>query len=146
MLGVLENTPRSLRIRSIYPRVLTPNMPRRVVIVLVFLTTGNGYVCNLIEIAPVHIADAYISQTDDYVYCVVFSTGTYTLNLSVGTSSGSFPVVPGVNKFKLSMSTGSPVAQLIDSSGKTVLSFSSGFPIVSDPLTYSFNYYIAASP
>ena len=76
----------------------------------------------------------------------MFSVGTYTLNLSIGLSSGSFRITPGVNKVKLAMALGSPTAKLVDSGGTTVLSFSPGFSVVSSPSTYNFNYYIAASP
>jgi len=83
--------------------------------------------------------------TDDNIYAVVFSVGTYTLQLSIGSSSGSFPITPGVNKIKLAMSPGSPTARLVDSGGATVLTFSPSFSVVSNPQTYNFNYYIAAS-
>lgn len=88
----------------------------------------------------------FFSKTDDNIYCVVFSTGSYTLHLSIGSSSSTFTITAGVNKVKLAMAVGSPTASLVDSSGTTVLSFSPSFGVVSNPPSYNFNYYIQASP
>lgn len=101
----------------------------------------------LIAHVPIDWVFAHLEcfQTDDNIYCVVFSTGTYSLALSVGSSSGTFSITPGVNTVKLAMATGTPTAKLLDSNGNTVLSFNSVFSIVSNPTTYNFNYYIAAS-
>src|SRR5258708_4291821 len=63
-------------------------------------------------------------QTDDNLYAVVFDASGAdggSLQLSIGTSSGTFSVSAGVNKFKLSLSPGSPTAVLMDSSGQTLL-------------------------
>lgn len=78
----------------------------------------------------------------------MFSTGSYTLHLSLGSASGTYAVTAGVNKIKMALSNGgSPTASLVDGSGNTVLSFSpSGFTYKTNPTTYNFNYYIAVSP
>src|SRR5258706_1711694 len=63
-------------------------------------------------------------QTDDNLYAVVFDASGAdggSLQLSIGTSSGTFSVSAGVNKFKLSLSPGSPTAVLMDSSGQTLI-------------------------
>ncbi|KAF8307707.1 hypothetical protein DL93DRAFT_1994463 [Clavulina sp. PMI_390] len=83
--------------------------------------------------------------TDDNIYCVVFSTGSYTLKLSIGSSSGSFAITQGVNSVKLAMAIGSASASLVDGSGNTVLSLNNAFTVVSNPTTYNFNYYIATT-
>src|SRR5258708_2689218 len=89
-------------------------------------------------------------KTDDNLYAVVFAASGAdggSLQLSIGTSNGTFSVSTGVNKFKLGPSPGSPTAVLMDSSGQTLISFSpSGFNFVSNPSAYNFNYYMAASP
>ena len=89
-------------------------------------------------------------KTDDNLYAVVFAASGAdggSLQLSIGTSNGTFSVSTGVNKFKLGLSPGSPTAVLMDSSGQTLISFSpSGFNFVSNPSAYNFNYYMAASP
>lgn len=87
-------------------------------------------------------------QTDDNLYALVFAADSGSLNLSIGKSSSSFSISPGVNKIKLPLDVGSPHAVLYDTAGNVVVDFApSGFSYTGYSCsTYNFNYYTAMSP
>ena len=87
-------------------------------------------------------------QTDDNLYSLIFATGSGSLHLSIGSSSSSFSISPGVNKVKLPLDIGTPHAVLYDSAGSVAVDFApSGFSYTGNSCSaYNFNYYTAVSP
>lgn len=86
----------------------------------------------------------FYSQTDDNLYALVFSMVAGTFKLSIGSSSSSTPIVPGLTKIKLALSPGSPRATLLDSAGNVVFDGSpAGYTYTATPTVYNFNYYVA---
>ncbi|KAG8932422.1 hypothetical protein FRC03_011917 [Tulasnella sp. 419] len=84
--------------------------------------------------------------TQDYLWAVLFSTGTGTLTLSSGSNTQSFNVVAGVNRFQLAQNVGGVNARLVRGS-TTIFNFTpSGFTFTHSPSTYNFNAYVASYP
>lgn len=100
------------------------------------------------QIAFLYHLTGLSSQSEDFLYAVVFASGPGTLKLSIGTSSSSSPIVAGVNKIKLKLSPGaSAKATLMDSAGKILVDFApKDFTFDPSPKAFNFNYRMAASP
>lgn len=77
----------------------------------------------------------------------MFATQGGSLVLSIGSSSSTTTISPGINKIKLAAAVGTPTAVLYSSSGQILVDFApSGFTYTGNSCAdYNFNYYTAIS-
>lgn len=87
-------------------------------------------------------------QSDDALYAIVLAAQAGSLKLSIGSSTSTTSISPGINKIKLGLAVGSPSATLYSTSGAVLVSFApSGFTYSGNSCSvYNFNYYTAISP
>ncbi|CAL1709944.1 unnamed protein product [Somion occarium] len=85
--------------------------------------------------------------TEDYLWAVVLLTSPAQVTLSCGPSIQSFSAGAGLSKFKLPLTASCSVSSHIVRNGLTTLNFApSGFNFNTNPPSYNFNSFVAASP
>ncbi|KAG8953476.1 hypothetical protein FRC04_002318 [Tulasnella sp. 424] len=86
--------------------------------------------------------------TDDLLWIVLFSTGSGSLKVTMGSSSSTFSVTAGVNKFTLPLAQASSVTAVLTRNGDQVFNFQSNAVTYTsgNPSTYNWNYAAAAGP
>ncbi|KAG9013645.1 hypothetical protein FRB90_005817 [Tulasnella sp. 427] len=84
--------------------------------------------------------------TDDTLWIVLFSTGSGSLKVTMGSSSNTFSVSSGVNKFTLPASQTSSVTAVLTRNGAQVFSVQGAVTYTNSPTKYNWNYAAAAGP
>ncbi|KAJ7589885.1 hypothetical protein C8J56DRAFT_1139566 [Mycena floridula] len=83
---------------------------------------------------------------DDNLYAMVFSMVSGTLQLTMGSSSSSTPIFPGITKVALPLSPGAPRAVLLDASGHVLIDGTAPWSFIHSPQVYNFNSYTSGFP
>ncbi|KIO30753.1 glycoside hydrolase family 71 protein [Tulasnella calospora MUT 4182] len=84
--------------------------------------------------------------TSDNLWIVLFSTGSGSLKVTMGSSTSTFSVVAGVNKFTLGLAQASSVTAVLTRNGSQVFSVQGVVTYTNSPSTYNWNYAAAAGP
>jgi len=95
------------------------------------------------------VSDSQPIQTQDYLWAAALMTAPANVTLSCGTSSQQFAVPKGVSKLKMPLATTSSCDISATVIRKTIgiLKFRpTGFVFNSQPPSYNFNAFVAASP
>ncbi|KIO26834.1 glycoside hydrolase family 71 protein [Tulasnella calospora MUT 4182] len=85
--------------------------------------------------------------TDDYLWIVLFSTGSGTLQVTQGSSQATWQVTAGVNKLKLASGvTSSGVTATLTRGSAQVFSYFAPITFTHSPSTYNFNAFVFSGP
>jgi glucan endo-1,3-alpha-glucosidase len=87
-----------------------------------------------------------VTQTEDYLWAVVFAVSPAQVTLISGSTSTWFEVASGVTKLKVPCSLGAQCANL-SRNGKALIQLRPmGFNFMENPEAYNFNAFVAVSP
>ncbi|KAG8919441.1 hypothetical protein FRC00_011331, partial [Tulasnella sp. 408] len=82
----------------------------------------------------------------DNLWIVLFSTGSGTLQVTMGSSSPTFSVNAGVNKFTLALTQASSVTAVLTRNGSQVFRVQGAVTYTNSPSKYNWNFAAAAGP